>query len=1757
MVEVSEGVYLQGKEVEEYCLQRGRCTICAKTKVRRKVVKVFGSNTWEPITAVKVPRTNSANNNANPITNKHTESKQRGFRGKRNKKNSSTNNNYDAVKAKIESGKDDNDLEYLVYKGYCLREGCYTLDQAKRLVDCSNKSGIGSTRSGLPAATRRNSNAKSNSNSSFGSSHKSLVSNSNSNKTNSNTNSINNGNNSNSNSKKRGKQLFNKGLFRRSPKSTASTSTTSNNNPFFTPPKNDKYPLLKIVGEASPIQIGSILSPLSAAGISPSTPNGENLSATSEKVSSTITGEISHLATEHDKNNNNNNSSNNETKYETESDFEKIFETTVTAHSSVVPSPQVRQNYKHEFWVDSPKKKNQNRDLYQVDSGDTGERPPSKQQSQQLPVREIVEKTISALQGLSSNPSSPVIHTLDLTGLRFRKSEMEAMAKLFRAGKNGTVHLTSLVLDNCGIDDKLLWILGQALYDALWTANKTMIGNTKQKVSKSMRHAKMRLKSLSLGDNGIGKDGIQNGLCPYLESIACELENLDLSRNRIDTKGGVTLFNALRRNPQTKIRTIDLSCNLLQDPDDQNLDVGEQQQQKQKRNLSPNGQLSGIHGFLSKNRTLKELDLSSNRMTDDGVEALFRGLSLAGDKTVLEKLNLGFNRIGDRGAVAISICLVSNKSLVHLELNDNHIQNDGGESIVSAMEHNTTLKEIAGLWSNQIDKRSIIVSIRQLLVSDDRGKTKNSKQNIFGRVPNATGGSNRNQEDDSDSDVDLYITSDSDSTQSKSTRSTVQTRNGTGKKLSVIEEGPNHSEENPNEDGKDNISDYFNVEDNGNVSDLSDHEEEDLSESYESLLREKSEGSDMEAVDGLMETNQEVTHNMFDRMTIMNSSPLVCFDDKENDTRRGINLHDTKLETEAIKTALETHQHTRGSRIDIREEMATPDKFKAFFSGCDSSMLHISCHGDKDGLALEDGYGSLEMMSLDSLKELVSGGTARGGDTLGLVFVSSPRARNIGQAFLDAGVKHVVCCQRDDAFRDPLALEFMESFYKHAAQKETLRESFKAGLRTAVSSPLSKNLCRVANRFHLLPLSLPEPSAPIFFKKFVPHHDKEQGEEKEKPWGNGDDALPPLPDHFVGREIEMFKILEALQVADSVEISGSPGCGKECVLAVSLEYALKRKEMFSIDHICWIPAPKYTMVDPDSLYGDLVLCYELIRDSEEDLWDRSEEVLDCRERLAVELEGAKVVVVIDNRSFTSRGSRASLEKLVNFIVTYTSTAKVVCISSPAATNETEASDYSAIKTSCIEIDALPFRSTVRLFGEISGNVSRSNEFLEVTDVPFVSHTKDSSSVGGSKRRSDIFELMGKGFPTEVIASAKGMSENGFHELMKIVNKPEIRIDSLSELESEVRRWDIFVKLSIKDRNFNRSVEWQATINELDGMRQQFSSLKDLKAKEKSMKLELANAVSNRRYDVANELKRDLLALKKKIIKERRVSNNPKAILNDLKFQADSLAETIDLDESLQEEIKSFDVDCDGHTCMFLIYSGSVYDPKSYTCSSYPNDEDEEQLKSKCLGIVCWSNEACALETTPDGKALLDFNADRFKECVADIPIVEETKHGSVRCLMGNSLILNPESSALVIDTGSDSLEKMVGILTVGPFAGPSGQIDALLERDKDYHRFGMTTLRSCYRTCVEETNRANLQTLVIRPLTTRTKNGPIYEEFLKVAVQTVVEDAKFSTGLREVHLVGKSPKEATLLAGIMKTLGYSFRIEETKQPIILTTMASI
>jgi Leucine Rich repeat len=80
-VEVVPGVFLEGEALEEFCEKRGLCPLCARTKVRKRVFKLFKKNKWEPLTQISKDGT-----------------------------------------------------AYLVYKGFCVKPDCFTLEQAKRLA---------------------------------------------------------------------------------------------------------------------------------------------------------------------------------------------------------------------------------------------------------------------------------------------------------------------------------------------------------------------------------------------------------------------------------------------------------------------------------------------------------------------------------------------------------------------------------------------------------------------------------------------------------------------------------------------------------------------------------------------------------------------------------------------------------------------------------------------------------------------------------------------------------------------------------------------------------------------------------------------------------------------------------------------------------------------------------------------------------------------------------------------------------------------------------------------------------------------------------------------------------------------------------------------------------------------------------------------------------------------------------------------------------------------------------------------------------------------------------------------------------------------------------------------------------------------------------------------------------------------------------------------------------------------------------------
>ena len=125
---------LTGEQLEEYCLQHGLCPLCARTKTHDRVgpfrLKLAGSKTnsegpqWKPLTVSWTEHLKKEKDGQ--------KQKKKGLFGKG--KESAPEYSFDSAS----NDADEPDAEngnFMVYRGFCLRPGCFTLDQAKRLKE--------------------------------------------------------------------------------------------------------------------------------------------------------------------------------------------------------------------------------------------------------------------------------------------------------------------------------------------------------------------------------------------------------------------------------------------------------------------------------------------------------------------------------------------------------------------------------------------------------------------------------------------------------------------------------------------------------------------------------------------------------------------------------------------------------------------------------------------------------------------------------------------------------------------------------------------------------------------------------------------------------------------------------------------------------------------------------------------------------------------------------------------------------------------------------------------------------------------------------------------------------------------------------------------------------------------------------------------------------------------------------------------------------------------------------------------------------------------------------------------------------------------------------------------------------------------------------------------------------------------------------------------------------------------------------------
>jgi hypothetical protein len=125
-----------------------------------------------------------------------------------------------------------------------------------------------------------------------------------------------------------------------------------------------------------------------------------------------------------------------------------------------------------------------------------------------------------------------------------------------------------------------------------------------------------------------------------------------------------------------------------------------------------------------------------------------------------------------------------------------------------------------------------------------------------------------------------------------------------------------------------------------------------------------------------------------------------------NKVPRAVGRLDFDYEQEILRNAFKE----TGEKIAVAFETATTDRLSAFLAKGEGRILHFSCHGHPHYLAMDDWWGRLQCLKVSNLKDWIY----HDGRSLRFVFVSAAcHSNSIGQAFIEAGVPHVVCCSQD------------------------------------------------------------------------------------------------------------------------------------------------------------------------------------------------------------------------------------------------------------------------------------------------------------------------------------------------------------------------------------------------------------------------------------------------------------------------------------------------------------------------------------------------------------------------------------------------------------------------------------------------------------------------------------------------------------------------------------------------------------------------
>ncbi|XP_027715979.1 ribonuclease inhibitor [Vombatus ursinus] len=302
------------------------------------------------------------------------------------------------------------------------------------------------------------------------------------------------------------------------------------------------------------------------------------------------------------------------------------------------------------------------------------------------------------------------LQRLELEYCEFTVTSCEALSAVLRTKGS----LRELTLNNNELGEAGVALLCQGLMDPncelqVLKLEGCSVTSANCKDLSLVLQTKESLQELCLGENKIGDAGLEQ-LCQGILSPACNLKTLWLWECDITAKGCRALAQVLRSKPC--LTKLSLICNQLGDEGAKLLcqallDPGCQLEELWLRTCGFTGDsCASFCTVLEKNRTLKELQLSTNTLADAGVKEMSKGL-LHPDCPV-QSLWLGDCELSDECCGTLASVLLTNRTLKELDLSNNSRIGDQGirQLVASLKEPSCTLEQLVLFdiyWTEEVD----------------------------------------------------------------------------------------------------------------------------------------------------------------------------------------------------------------------------------------------------------------------------------------------------------------------------------------------------------------------------------------------------------------------------------------------------------------------------------------------------------------------------------------------------------------------------------------------------------------------------------------------------------------------------------------------------------------------------------------------------------------------------------------------------------------------------------------------------------------------------------------------------------------------------------------------------------------------------------------------------------------------------------------------------------------------------------------------